>query len=140
MSDVETSKVLALANGDYWFEIKDGDDARRAGDITGTAIKIYWDHEADREGGEHPRRWFVMVGEDGGREIGKVCLCVLPPDVETADPGFIPTNCHTTGYQNRPPYPTFAAEISALSTAIGIDLPPNYMGNPIREPNAEMAP
>lgn len=136
----DLKEVLVTDHGDRWIEIDSPEAADYAGLLTQTAVGHFYKQEARLEGGAHPRRWFVLSGPDeSGKVIGKVSLCVLPEGVETAAPEFV-SDCHTTGYQNRPPYPDFADEIEALSEAIGIELPPNYQGRPVAASPGRAAP
>jgi hypothetical protein len=127
IADLKT--VLELDSGDRWIEIDSDAAAGTCGVLTQTAIERFYLQEAKLEGG-HPRRWFALVGPaDTGAVIGKVCLCVLPEGVESADPNWIAT-CHTTGYRNLSPYPEFAQEIEELAIHTDLTLEPNCMGRP----------
>ncbi|MCV9963659.1 hypothetical protein OIU34_17300 [Pararhizobium sp. BT-229] len=140
MSDtVFQNVILELDSGDRWIEISNDDDAHHAGRLTQTAVGVFYKREADFEDG-HPRRWFVLLGpNEAGVEIGKVALCVLPPGIEVKNADFV-ADCHTTGYQNRKPYPRYADEIAALADTIEIDLPPNIAGHLIAPENNHGGP
>ncbi|WP_315923106.1 hypothetical protein [Mesorhizobium sp. SP-1A] len=123
-------KTLELGDRGDWFEITSDEGVAAAAELTQTAIALYYKRESETEGG-HPRRWFVLVNESNGKEIGDVCLAVEPDGVELKNPNLINGKSHVTGYQNKPPYPDFEFEISELSDAIGIEIEPNCMGRRI---------
>lgn len=123
-------KTLELGDRGDWFEITSDEGVAAAAELTRTPIAHYYQREGETEGG-HPRRWFVLVNDLSGQEIGDVCLAVETEGVELKNPNLIDGKAHVTGYQNRPPYPDFEFEISELSDAIGIEIEPNYMGRRI---------
>lgn len=122
-------KTLELGDRGDWFEITSDEGAVAAAKLTQTAIAHFYNWEGEQEGG-HPRRWFVLVSDHIGQEIGDVCLAVEPEGVEVKNPNLIDGKTHVTGYQNRPPYPDFEFEVSELSDAIGITIKPDYSERP----------
>jgi hypothetical protein len=123
-------RLLSLGPaGDYWVELKTNIDALTASRFSDTAIGSFFETEFKQEGG-HPRRWFALISNQGGAVRMPVVLCVTPPGEELKNPSLV-NDVHTTGYQNRNPYPEFEWHIEQLSAKIGIDLPPNYMGQPL---------
>ncbi|MCV9964833.1 hypothetical protein OIU34_23350 [Pararhizobium sp. BT-229] len=122
--------VLELESGDRWIEIDSDVSARYVGNLTRTAIGLFYHQEGTLEG-RHPRRWFALVGkDDAGETVGKVGLCVLPENESTLHPDFV-AECHITGHANSNPYPEFAAEIEALADVTELPITPNYQGRPI---------
>lgn len=124
-------KTLELGERGDWFEITSDEGAAAAAKLTQTAISHFYKWEGEQEGG-HPRRWFVLINDRIGQEIGDVCLAVEPDGAEIKYPNLIDGKAHVTGYQNRAPYPDFEFEISELSDAVGIEIKADHIGRQIR--------
>lgn len=134
-----TEPVIEFDAGDRWLEIRDYDTACMAGLATATALATFYMTEEKIEGG-HPRRWFVLVGpSDTDQVIGKAATCVLPDGVVPIN-GDLVSDCHTTGYDNANPYPTYEQEIEELASVTGLPIIPNYLGGPLPETTAERTP
>lgn len=130
----EIDPILSFDDGSFWFEIRNEVDARLSTRFSETAIFHFWRSEMTTEGG-HPRRWFTLLEPtEGDRYFSPVCLCVAPEGVVINNRNI--ADCHTTGHMNKNPYPDYAEKIAALSEAISIPLPANYMGRPLPEYDA----
>lgn len=128
--------VMVLESGDRWVEIDNDRNAEYLGRLSQTAVGMFYRQEGQMEDG-HPRRWFVLVGDNAANEmIGKVTLSVLPEGAVTRNPGFV-SDCHIVGFENRNPYPLFADEIDLLAQETGLPITPNYAGRPL--PDAPLA-
>ncbi len=124
--------VVDLGPGHRWFEIRNAEDAVIAGYFSQTALSHFYGLEEEREGG-HPRRWFFLTKLNEVEKVfAPVALCVAPEGAIIKDRELV-ADCHTTGFMNSNPYPEYAADIEALSSAIGIALPPNHMGREIED-------
>jgi hypothetical protein len=66
-----------------------------------------------------------------------VSLCVTPPGVEVTEK--IVADCHTTGFHEQESISRVSDQVEALAAHIGIELPPNYMGQ-LLEPDAAQGP
>lgn len=126
--------TLNLGTDGIWTELLSQEDANLAERLTKTAISRFYAMEFKAEEG-HPRRWFMLVEEGSGKPVGSVCLAVTPEGADIKNPSLLPLGVHTTGFQNRPPYPDYADQIQALSDAVGIEIQPNYMGRPVEVPS-----
>jgi hypothetical protein len=140
MSTPQLEVVLALSNGSRWVEIDSVDVAVFASHQTQTAVSHFYMKEADLEGG-HPRRWFFLQSEDkgDGRRVANVVLCVLPDDQYVKHPDMV-ANCHTSGRQNKNPYPEFAADIEALADFTCLPIIPNWQGEVLPVPAVALGP
>jgi hypothetical protein len=135
----ELNVALELVDGSRWIEIDSYEVACYAATSSQTAISQYYKKEEELEGG-HPRRWFFHQGPAvNSRRAVKVALCVLPDGQFVKHPDMV-ADCHTTGRQNKNPYPEFAEDIEALAEATGLPIVANWQGESLQVAAASVGP